>query len=230
MPAYIQPTLSNRNVQQAVPELAAYLIGSLNRLVAPTKMKVTSVQLTSPLAVVGVAVTEGQLPVVGQLVSIVGAAPSYFNVVNAKISAVSFTDTPEDGIGTISFALTNSNIATTLTTGAALAPQVETGETIVTGASSNLALQFNTGPDNGRAFRADVLFPVVPNQCTVTIQGAAIDVDAAYVDIATVATVTGAAVQGNTSIVVDGFLGQFVRFNVKNLILGSGTIVAKVTI
>lgn len=228
MPSY-QSTTINRNVQQASPGLPAYLLGSLNRLVATTRMNITNVALTSNVATLTVAVIEGNLPTVGQLVSTTGVSNSIFNnLKNLSITAVSFTNSPEDGKGTISFALTHADVVSVAATGYAEAPQVEIGETIANGASSAVALQANTGPENGRAVRCDIIFPTLPTTLRVDLQAADVDVDAAYVTIGTPATVA-ASTQSGQALYFDGVRANFLRYNLTTL-AGSGKIVAKITV
>jgi hypothetical protein len=224
--------------QQAVPGLPAYCFGSLNRNVAPTIMAVTAVQLTSPTAQVTGTVIEGQIPVVGQLVSIAGAVPSYFNVTNAKITAVSAAATPDIGVYTISFALTNSNIGTTNSPGKAIAPQIEIGDTLAinngttatanASASASVAIQENINPANGKSIRADVTFPTKPGAATVALQTSVLDIDSEFTTLGTVASVTGGVVSGQT-VIFANVEALFFRFLVTGL-AGTGTVVAKGTI
>jgi hypothetical protein len=231
MPLY-QSSPINKHVQQAVPGLPAYLLGSYNYNWADTQMNVTAVQLVGTTATVFVTVTAGQLPIANQLVSIAGAVPSYFNVTNAKITAVSFVDAPEDGIGSISFVLTNAQIGKTASPGFALAPQIQVGEALVAGASSALALQANTGPNNAQTIRFDVTFPTLPGAATVTPQAAMFDVDAEYVNLSpAVATIVGGTPTTEQSQTYVDVRARFVRFNVTGLSgAGAATIIAKVLV
>src|ERR1700676_2120635 len=161
MPLY-QQSPQNKQVLQAVPGLPTYLLGSLNRTVAPTRMTVTAVASNGTTFTYSVTVIEGQLPVVGQLVSISGCAVnSQFNVTNAKIASVSFANVPENGVGTFTVTKSGTFYAQTSDVGFAIAPQIETGETILSlspngsqFASSEVSLQDNTGPDNPFTIRA----------------------------------------------------------------------------
>ena len=229
MPPF-QASPIGRNLLQAVPGLPVYLWGSLNRTVAPTRMTVTAVQLTSPTAQVTGTVIEGQIPVVGQLVSISGAVPAYFNVTNAKITAVSAAATPDVGVYTISFALTNANIPTTASPGLAIAPQVEVGESVVNGASIPVALQANVNPDQGRTIRADVEFSAPSGgSATVTLQSAD-SLDGTWEDLAVVAQMTGGT-PTHGSVVLPGITANFLRYNNSALAgVSSATIVAKVLV
>lgn len=192
MPAYTSFTTQLANpTQQVVPGLPTYVFGGLNTNVAPMKMRVTAVQLTSPNAVVTGTIIEGQIPIVGQKVTITGAVPSYFNVSNTSITAVTSPAVPDIGVYSITFTLTNSNIPTTASPGLAVAPQAETSETIVNGASSAVAIQSNTIPTSGRVIRADVGFPTIPAAATVDIQTAAVDIDSEYQFYFNVVVITG---------------------------------------
>lgn len=229
---------------QAVPGLPFYLFGSLNQLVAPTVMVVTAVKLASPTAQVTGTVIEGQIPVVGQLVSITRAVPSYFNVTNAKITAVSAAASPDVGVFTISFALTNSNIGTTASPGKAVAFQNEIGDTLAinngstatanAAASVAAALQSNVNPAQGRSVRFDVSFPTLPGAVTVAAQSADLDIDSEYTYIggsiatATVASVVG-TVQTGGSVVFTGVTAELVRLIVSGL-AGPGTIIGKMMV
>lgn len=238
MPAF-QASPQNLNIQQAVPGLPTYLLGSLNRNTEATRMNVTTVALSGGTATIGVVVKAGLLPVVGQLVSISGAIPSYFNATNAKITAVSFTDVPEDGIGTIQFALVNSNIGTTNSPGIALAPQVETGETFaaLTTAGADfssipVSLQSNTGPENGRSIRADVSFPNQVGSCIVDIQTAEVSpwLDASFTTLGTVVTLTGGSIISGGSIIFNGIVANFARLKVRSIVGAGASIVGKIII
>lgn len=233
MPPYIPPAV-NPNVQQAVPGLVSYLWGSFNDDVAPTRMTVTSVQLTSPTAQVTGIVIEGQIPTVGQLVSIRGAVPSYFNVTNAKITAVSASANPDAGVYTISFALTNSNIPTTNSPGLAIAPQVEIGEAVVAGASQQAALQANVNPAQGRSIRFDTSFPVSQGSVLVVAQSADLDIDSEYQDLGPIAQLTGGVLASGlttSSVIFTGITAGFVRAINRNLAgVGAARIVTKVLV
>lgn len=238
MPVF-QASPHNLNIQQAVPGLPVYLLGSLNRSTEATRMNVLYVALSGTTATISVQVTKGLLPVAGQLVSISGAVPSYFNVTNANITAVSFTNTPEDGKGTIQFTLVNANIVTTPSPGLALAPQVEVGETfaaLTTGganfSSVPVSLQSNTGPENGRSIRADVSFPSQLGSAIVDIQTAEVSpwLDASYTTLGTVVTLTGGSIISGGSIIFNGIVANFARLNVHDIAGAGASIVGKITI
>ena len=115
----------------------AYSFGSFDSHNPSTRMQVTSVAITSDVATLAVKVVEGFAPVVGAFISVQGTktatsggAPN-FNVTNVAISAVSGFNTGDNSTGTVSFALSSSNIATTADSGAAIVPSPELAQTIV---------------------------------------------------------------------------------------------------
>jgi hypothetical protein len=190
-------------------------------------------------------VIEGQIPTVGQLVSIAGAVPSYFNVTNAKILSVSAAATPDLGIYTITFALANTFVPPlTVSPGIAVAPQIEIGDTLALNngstatanamASVAAALQSNINPANGRSVRFDVSFPTLPGAVTVAAQSAYEDLDSEYqylggsLAAATVASVTGSVLTGG-SVIFNGVTAEYVRLIVSGL-AANGTIVGIVMI
>ena len=231
MPAYVFNPIG-KTVQQAVPGLPAYLLGSLNRLAAPTRMNITNVQIAANVATLTVQVIEGNLPVANQVVWVSGCSNATFNSSATStgyvITGASFTNVPENGIGTITFALVNAPITSVAATGSAQAPQVEVGETIAAESSVGIALQANTGPENGRSILFEVTFPTLPTAVTVSVQGADIDLDSEYVGFGTIATVSG-SVQSGQALYFESVRYNFVRFSVTSL-TGSGTICAKVTV
>src|SRR5262249_23148047 len=157
MPVYQSNPLTKK-VQQAVPGLPAYALGSLNTNCSTTAGTILTVALASPTATVKVLVKEGQIPAVGQLIWITGAVPSYFNVSGVAIASVTQVNTPDDGTYTLTFALTNSNIGTTNSPGLFMAPQIEIGDALNLGGtdpwySAAIAIQMNTGPNSGRSVR-----------------------------------------------------------------------------
>lgn len=242
MPVY-QASPIQRKVAQAVPGFPTYALGSFNSDVAPTSGSVIQVALASPTATVRVKVGTGNVPTTSQLISFQGVVPAYFNVVNAAILSVSAAvNTPDDGTYDITFSLTNSNIGTTLSPGRFDAPQAEIGDAVTLGgtgtwSSAAIAIQHNTGPNDGRSVRFDVSFPVLPGAVTVVAQSADHDVDTEYVTLGTVASVVGGVLQGNTSsgqasaVIFANTLQRFVRFQLSGIAAaGSAKIVGKVTV
>ncbi len=235
----------NKQVLQATSGLPTYLLGSFNRTVSPTKMRVTAVQSNGATFTYFVTVTGGNLPVAGQLVSVQGCITnSQFNVTNATIASVSFTNTPENGVGSFTVTKAGSFFVQTSDVGEALAPQVETGELLSTLAaggasfsSQEVSLQDNTGPDNGFIIRAICSFPNgLPGAAIVQVYTADNNVDSDYVLLGTVGSVSGGLLNGAAGLTVAGsiFTGiraRFVRFNVNGMAaVGTSRIVGKILV
>jgi hypothetical protein len=227
MPSY-QLSPLNRVVQTAVPGLPAYFFGSLNRLVAPTRMKLTSGSILTNVATLVVTVIEGNIPVVGQLLTVFTTDNSNFNVTNVAIASVSAAAVPDAGVYTLTYAKTASNQPSVPLAGAAIAPQAETGETIANGASVPIALQANIGPNNGQDIRVDVTYPTVPTKFKVDVQTSMIDLDSEYVTLGTVSSVAGSSITGQAQMWAD-VRANFVRLNGSTL-AGTGKIIAKLLV
>lgn len=229
MPSY--PSVINRHVEQASPGLPVYLLGSFSYTTAPTRMNITNVALTSNVATLTVKVIEGNLPVAGQLIYVSGCSNTAFNnATGIAISSVSFTNSPEDGIGTVSYALTHADVVSAAATGRAVAPVAEVGEALADGASVACALQANVGPENPFDIRVDVSFPSAGSitAVTLTAQSAALDIDSEYQDLAQIVTVSSGT-PTSASIVVPDVMARFIRIKTSSL-SGTGTVVAKVTV
>lgn len=222
MPSYLnQPGQKVKALQPGVPE---YLYGSWNSDVETTKMLVSQVALTADVATLTVAVVRGNLPAVGSLVSVSGTQTGggEFNVTRAPLTAVAIN--ASTGIGTISYALTAANVATTPDAGVALVDTPEIPDVLANGSSVPAAPQPETVAAQ-RTMAALVLFPTVPTDATVTLQFALRDIDSEYQKLGTVATVAASAVTPGT-LQYPAPAAGFYRFNVSGL-TGAGTIVAK---
>lgn len=120
MPGYSSNPLSA--IQLALPGTCTYFWGSLSDRVAPTKMTVSNVALTTNVATLTVQVIEGNVPVAGQLVTVTGtqSTSGLFNVTAIAIASATINATT--GAGTITFALTHANVGSAADSGLAVAP------------------------------------------------------------------------------------------------------------
>ena len=153
-------------------------------------MQVTSVAITTNVATLGVTMLEGPIPIVGALISVQGTqtatsggAPN-FNVTNVALASVSINLTT--GIGTVTFALTSSNIATSPDAGQALVPAPVILETLPSSASAGK--QFAVGSANlssngQRGITWFTQFSGSPSTVTMNLQGSDVDTDASYTTI-----------------------------------------------
>lgn len=189
-------------------------------------MYVTSVALATNVATVDVAAFEGNLPVVGTLITITGTsqAAGAFNVTNAVVTAVSFNAA---GVGTVTFALTGANLATTIDGGTLTFFPAIIGETIVAGSSMAGTPSSCEGRTN--SYAVEVYFPTIPTAATVSFQGALANDDASFIDITSpIATVAGGAVTAMANPFIQTNF-PFVRFHISGL-TGTGTIAAVLTL
>jgi hypothetical protein len=198
-----------------------YLFGSWPQDKSPTQMYVTSVAITGDVATLGVIVYGGDIPAVGALLSVQGTqtGAGEFNVTNAPLTGVTIAS---NGVGTVTFALVEANVATTADAGIALAPQPVQMEAIAAGASIAVAMSNNSyGGDLDRTVTAQALFGTLPTAVTILLQGAMFNEDAAFESVGTLATVAGSAVTANGLTVIANWL--FYRALISGL-TGTGTV------
>jgi hypothetical protein len=186
-----------------------YLFGSWNANTGPTQGTVISDTGNGTTSTVTFQILSGNIPVVNALVTIVGTANNAgsFNVTNALILTVSAAANPDTGVYTITFAGT-AGTPLAADYGQVYIPQPEIGDQltaalITSGVASAPACSAVAGPDNtGKSLSVTVKLPAnttaIPStlaSVAVYLQGANLDLDAEYNDIAEV--VTGGS-QGNT--------------------------------
>lgn len=229
MPSY-QTTPFKASPALLVAGSPQYVWGSYNDKTGPTFGYVISDSAVTTTGTVTFRITQGNVPIVGALISVVGTsnASGNFNVTNATILTVTTTDA---GICTVTYAITSSSVAVgTADSGQVLVPQTEVGETLANGSSVPVAMPFgNTTYNLNQGLTVVVSFPSFPTTAVVVLQQAVKDIDSEYATVATVATVTGGVVTAaGSQITVDPTLGRFFRFNVSNVTGGTNpTIIAK---
>ena len=211
--------------------MPTYLFGSYNYKQSNTKMLVSNVALTSNVATLTVKIVEGEVPLVGSLVSVqqTSTASGAFNVNRVAITAVTIDSTT--GAGTLTFALTHANVSTAADTGSAVVEVPEKSETLAAGASIAAAY---TVPSDGGQFTVPLAVTfaggVLPTAVTVTLQVALRNVDSEFTNTTTTVVVATTAYTAAHGPVVEATLehGYFYRVLVSGLTLGSATgIVAK---
>lgn len=201
MPAFITSPVQIRPA--LYPGKLGYSLGDQDTKLPVARLQVTSVAITSNVATLGVKVLEGNIPVVtaGQPAPVItvqgtqtttsGGAPN-FNVTNVALTAVSIDS--GTGIGTLTFALVSTDIATTPDSGMAYVPVPETADTAT---SSTKGRQFALSGGSQTVFNDRVVswsyeFPSAPSSATVNLQGANVDKEAAYTTLDTQATIVAA--------------------------------------
>lgn len=219
MPAYQNnPFSTARFLQKGVAE---YLFGSYNYHQANTRMLVSNVALTTNVATLTVQIVEGEIPIVGALVSVQQTASTagLFNVNRAPITGVTINATT--GAGTITFALTHANVGSTANTGSAIAEVPEVGEAIVAQASVPCVVAAPEG-DSQFTVPVSVTFSTLPTAVTVSLQMAIRDNDAEYTTLGNVAVVAGSNYNQGPIGAFTLQRGYFYRFINSGLTLGSG--------
>lgn len=184
----------------------SYAFGSKKGNQPTTRMQVTSVSANgSNIATLGVKILEGPIPIIGNLVTVVGTqTAAAYNVTNVALTNVVIDATT--GIGTITFPCTTGSLATTADSGSALVPSQEVAEALTNNSSSiQFAVPDPVGQDtNTKVCTWQTSFPSIPAGITVALQGAMQDIDSQYVNLDTSTNVAGEIKQ--TTINEVGFL------------------------
>lgn len=221
MPAYSTNPL--QRIKLALPGTPVYVWGSLSDRVSPTKMTISNVALTSNVATLTVQVIEGNVPVAGQLVTVLGTQTSsgVFNVNAVAIASVSINATT--GAGTITFALTNANIASTADSGLAVAPPAITFEAVTTNENSEaVALPMAQDGKSLSGFSAEVVWASGTSAGAVAVQ--VTDDNSNGGDYQTVSYITYPATRYDPA----GLSAQFVRLQISTALTGASTIAARI--
>jgi len=179
-----------------------YVLGSWNANTGPTLGNVISDSAATTTASLNIHILAGNIPVAGAKITVVGAANSpNFNVTNATILSVSAPASPDAGIFTLTYTITSTSQGVLADGGQVSIPQPEIGEDITgmgsTYASVSVAAPFNNPQmDQGKALSVTVSFPALNtgSAATVSLQGADMDLDSEFQDIAVVATVTAGSI------------------------------------
>lgn len=198
-----------------------YLFGS--RQSTDSELNVTSVSVASDVATVGVTSWSGPLPVVGAFASIEKTQTNsgLFNVTNLPITVVTLNAAGTD-VASISFALTNADVAITPDIGKVHIRFAAIGEAVTSAGGASIAgsVKYGIGRDENW-LTAQVYFPTAPTAATVALQGSHTNNDADFQDIATITIANGRGkAEAQTNF-------EFVRFNL-TAVTGTGTVVASI--
>lgn len=225
MPAYQQTPFKNPPAL-LVSGTPTYLWGSFDDRSSPTFGYIITDAGVTTTATVVFQIVSGNVPLVGDKVTVRGAANSAnFNVTNATVLSVSCTDA---GVCTITYAISSTTQGATADGGQVEIVRSEIGETAVNGASVPAAAPFNNpNMQQGRTVTATVTFPTPPTTAQVYLQGAQFDIDAEYEDLGLVNGIGSFGVTGPSLHVAD-LAFRFYRFR-SAFVTGVGTIVAKLS-
>ena len=224
----------------ALPGKPAYLYGSFASDTQDTLLQVTNVALASNVATVSVYVIAGNIPIVGNLISIQGTqtASGAFNVSSVALTGV--TINTSTGVGTVTFALTHADVLSTADAGQAIVPIQEVPETLAANTSVPAYVPSQEPNDCGeKSITTAITFPTMPTAATVKLYSAINlpknlpgSTGSEWTLVGTVATVsTSAQTVGplyteDTSANTAALAGRFFCLQVTG-ITGTGTITAK---
>jgi hypothetical protein len=192
MPAYVTaPNGVRQGLQMGIP---AYSAGSFASSIANTRMFVTSSAVTTNVVTLGVVLQEGNIPAVGATAYITGTSNGSATL--NKPAGVVLTGVTLDGTGTgtITYALTTSNLAQTPDGGLVIVPQVEVGDSLT---STTKYLQFAVpSPIGGGGTGVETLtwstvVSGAPSGVTVNLQASIVDIDAQYATLDSSTNTTG---------------------------------------
>lgn len=216
----------------SIPAKPAYFFGKLPVTTDDTYARISSVTVLSNVATVVGTIFRGNIPAVGNQISIQGTTSNggIFNVTAAIIT--SFSGVPTTGVYSISFALANANIAVTADSGMALIPIAEVPETCANGTSVAIYVPSNELRDLGqKSITVATTFPSLPTTATVTLYSAINNVQAAvpeWTSMGVVATVASGAQTVGPLVTFATPAGRFFRVVVSGVTGGTTpTIVVK---
>lgn len=172
MPAYSNSAFAPLP-EVAIPAKPAYFFGSLPTGTQDTLGRVTNVALTSNVAAVTITIYAGNIPVVGNFITVAGSTNTsgLFNINQAAITAIS--GTASTGVYTISYALTHANVSSVADSGMAIIPIAEVPETLANSTSVAIYVPSNELRDLGqRSITVATTFPSLPTTATVTLYAA----------------------------------------------------------
>lgn len=182
-PAYQASPFQQRSA--LLPGVPSYSWGSQNDRTPPSRFSIQSVAISGDVATLAVKLLEGLIPIVGALISVLGteSVAGLFNVTNVALASVSINSTT--GVGTLTFALTGTNLSTTADSGSALVPQPIVGEALVTGptAGQQFAIQSQSGGNKQHGLSWFTQFTGSPSTVAMELQVADFDRDADYTTV-----------------------------------------------
>ena len=223
MPAYSSSPVAP--VPLALAGDAVYAWGSAKTDVSPTRMLIDHVAITTNVATLNVTVVEGNIPAVGDFITVTGTTTSsgVFNVTAVALTGVTINATT--GIGTVTYALTNANIGSTANAGIAYVQYALNFETVSLNSVSQAIALAATSPGSGISnFSVEVSWAPGTSAGVATVQVADRNDDSLYASAGASATITWPA----TRLDVSNITANFVRLKLTTGLTGATTIAARV--
>jgi hypothetical protein len=225
MPAYSTSAFAPLP-EVAIPGKPAYFFGLLPTGTDDTYIRISNVALTSNVATVIGTIYRGNIPAIGNFISISGSASTsgLFNVSQAILTGVSVV--AATGVGTFTFALTHADVTSAANTGMAIVPIAEVGEAAANGTSVAIYVPGNELRDLGqKSITVATTFPSLPTTATVTLYTAiANNPEAAaseWTSMGVLATVAGGAQTVGPLNTFTTPAGRFFRVIVTNITGGT---------
>jgi hypothetical protein len=178
-------------LQMGVP---AYSAGSLATGVANTKMFVTSSAVASNVVTLGVSMQEGNTPAVGATAYITGTSNGSAALNKPAGVVLTGVTLNNAGVGTITYALTTTNFATTPDGGLVIVPQVEVGDALTANTSfQQFAVPAPIGGGGGRTgtITWSTVVSGAPATILVNLQASIVDIDSQYATLDSSSNTTG---------------------------------------
>jgi hypothetical protein len=162
MPAYIARPLPGWQPTLLVPGQTAYAFGSKSDRIPTTKFYVQKSGIASDVATLDVSLWEGNIPAVGQLITTLSLA-NIANVTNIALTGVTINNLT--GIGSLTYALSGSNVTLAADPGVALVPVPEVAEVCSVKASTAFAV-------SGYGVSWAYTCPSQPGSLSIQLEGA----------------------------------------------------------
>jgi hypothetical protein len=218
-----------------------YFFGSFDDRSSPTQGNVISDSSVTTTATLTYMTVSGNIPKIGDKITVVGTRNANLNVTNATlltVTPIQSVDGTQSGAVTVTYAITSTSLSLAFDAGQVIIPRPEVSEALANGASVPGAVSFiNSQTQQGRTFTVDVKFPSLPTTVTsVDLQGSNFDLDSEFVNITptsgTVASVSGGVASGGHTVYGDDAANyRFYRLNVVGASGGSSpTIVGRIEI
>lgn len=164
MPTYVAPFTYNANAGKvAISGTPAYFYGSLNQDQQDMLAQVTSVACTSNVATIGITIQQGNVPAIGNLLTVQGTANASgaYNVSGVAIASVTAVDAAA-GTYTLTYACTTADLATAAAAGKAIVPVQEVAEAVAANTSVAIYVPSQEPKDYGvRSITVAVTFPTI---------------------------------------------------------------------
>jgi hypothetical protein len=207
------------------PGQPGYAFGNFEEGVPDTRIQVTTTARAASVATVGVKILEGEIPLVGSLISIIGTtqAAGAFNVTNAALTAVTIDSST--GVGTVQFAIGAGTTVQAADFGTAMVPTPEEAEALTNSASQAFAVPEPAGSNtNPKTITWSTAYPTAPASVSMLLQGSLFDIDSQYTTLDT-STATGGELRVFTSTAF-----RFLRLKATNVTGASPTCIGKIFI